>query len=155
MATAWGEIVMNVAETGAGDAMGTSLVSLGFIQEDTLEITTEEGERIQLFATGHVLVDQLQLEDTLTVNCSLIGIAKATQFWDLDGTSKVQSLVNSTDWSVEFTSKVVGSDTFEAPKCRIKATPQFSEKEGWTVDLTITALMGEAGYLFEFGTVPE
>lgn len=155
MATAWGEIIMSVGAPGVGEVMGASLTSLGFIQEDTLEITTEEGDKIQLFGTGHVLVDQLQLEDTITVNCSLIGIEKATQFWELGTGNQVKSLVNSDDWSVKFASKVVGSDTFEAPKCRIKATPQFSEKEGWTVDLAITVLMGEAAYLFEFGTVAE
>ena len=158
MATAWGEIEMSVAATGALDVMGTPLVSLGYIKEDTLEIGTEAGDKLQLFGTGHVLIDELSSEDTISVNCDLVGIAKATQFWEV-GTAgeagQVKSLVNSADWSVKFAAKVVGSDTFEAPKCKIKATPKFSEKEGWTVSLAITILKGAAAYFFKFGTVAE
>lgn len=152
MATAWGEIEMSVAATGASDAMGAPLASLGYIKEDSLEITTETGDKLQLFGTGHVLVDELSSEDSINVSCDLIGIANATQFWTMDA-GKVQSLVNSANWSVKFAAKVTGSKTFEAPKCKIKATPKFSEKEGWIVNIAITILKGQAGYFFEFGTV--
>lgn len=152
MSTAWGEIVMSVAATGALDVMGTPLVSLGNIKEDSLEISTESGDKLQLFSTGHVLVDELSSEDTLSLSCDLIGIEKATQFWEMDGT-KIKSMVNSDNWSVKFASKVTGSDTFEAPKCKVKATPKFDEKEGWTVTIEVTVLKGEEAYFFNFGTV--
>lgn len=152
MPTAWGEIEMSVAATGASDVMGTPLVSLGYIKEDSLGIETEAGDKLQLFGTGHVLVDELSSEDILKVSCILIGIDKATQFWGMNGT-KLESLVNSADWSVKFAAKVTGSKTFEAPKTKIKATPIFDEKEGWTVNIEITVLKGEQGYFFDFGTV--
>ena len=155
MATAWGTIVMSVAETGALDVMGTPLVSLGTIKEDSLAIAPEDGGAMQLFGSGHVLVDELKNEPSLKVTCTLIGLTNAKQFWTMSTTpaTAVKSLLSSKDWSIEFKSAVVGSDTFKAPKCRIAGTPVFSEKEGWTVNLEITILMGAAGYLFDFGTV--
>lgn len=154
MTTAWGEVEMSVADTGLADVMGSPLESLGYIKEDSLVIVPEDGGALQLFGSGHVLLDELKNEPTLKVNCTLIGIANATQFWTLDGaTQKVQSLINSGNFSIQFAAKVVGSDTFMAPKCKIYATPVYSEKEGWTVNLEITIVKGEAGYLFEFGTV--
>ena len=154
MATAWGTITMSVAATGTGDVMGSPLVSLGNIKEDSISISPEDGGAMQLYGTGHVLIDELKNEPTLKVNATLIGIANATQFWTMDGsTKKVKSLISSSNWSVKFASSVSGSDTFLAPKCRIAATPVFGEKEGWTVNLEITLLMGATGDLFEFGTV--
>lgn len=156
MPTAWGEIEMSVAATGASDAMGTPLVSLGYIKEDSLAIETEDGEMMQLFGTGHVLVDEQGSEPSLRVKGTLLGIAQAKQFWDMGeapNTGRVESFVTTGNYSVKFASKVVGSDTFEAPKCKIAAKPLFSEKEGWTVELTITVLKGQGGYFFNFGTV--
>lgn len=155
MATAWGTIVMSVAKTGALDVMGTPLVSLGTIKEDTLAIAPEDGGAMQLFGSGHILVDELKNEPTLKLTCTLIGLTNAKQFWTMDTTltTAVKSLLSSEDWSVEFKSAVVGSDTFKAPKCRITGLPVFSEKEGWTVNLEITILKGATGWLFDFGTV--
>lgn len=153
---AWGEIIMSIAPTGALDVMGTPLVELGFVKEDSMAINLEEGPKLQLFGTGHVLVDEVQQEDIINVAATLIGLEKATQFWEM-GTGptegQVISLVNSDNWSVKFASKVVGSKTFEAPKCKIKATPVFSEKEGWSANLKITVLKGAAGYFYKHGTV--
>jgi len=157
MATAWGEIEMLVAVTGASDAMGTPLVSLGYIKEDSLAIETEEGEVMQLFGTGHVLVDEQGGEPSMRLKGTLLGIANAKQFWTFNttNTGRVESFVTTGNYSVKFASKVVGSETFEAPKCKITAKPLFSEKEGWTVELTITVLKGQGGYFWNFGTVEE
>jgi hypothetical protein len=155
MATAWGTIVMSIAATGALDVMGTPLVSLGTIKEDSMSIASEDGGIMQLFGTGHVLVDELKNEPSVKINATLIGLTNAKQFWTMDAvaTDQVKSLIKSGNFSVRFASAVVGSDTFEAPKCVISGTPVFSEKEGWTVNVEITILLGAAGYLFEFGTV--
>ena len=155
MATAWGTIVMSVATTGALDVMGTPLVSLGVIKEDSMSIAPEDGGSMQLFGTGHVLVDELKNEPSLKINATLVGLTNAKQFWTMDAveTGQVKSLIKSGNFSVKFASAVVGSDTLEAPKCVISGTPVFSEKEGWTVNLEITILKGAAAYLFEIGTV--
>lgn len=154
MATAWGEIVLSTGTPGASDAMSTSLTPLGYIKEDSLAIETEDGEVMQLFGTGHVLIDEQGGEPSVRIKATLIGANKT--FWDMaesPNTGRVESFVTSAFYSVRFASKVVGSDTFEAPKCKIAAKPLFSEKEGWTVELTITVLKGTAGYFWNFGTV--
>ena len=155
MPTAWGTIVMSVAATGALDVMGAPLVSLGNIKEDSLSIAPEDGGVMQLFGTGHVLIDELKNEPSLKLNATLVGLTNAKQFWTMDAveTGQVKSLIKSGNFSVKFASAVTGSDSFEAPKCVISGTPVFSEKEGWTVNLEITILKGAAGYLFELGTV--
>lgn len=155
MATAWGEIVMSVAKTGASDVMGTPLVPLGYIKEDSLAIETEEGEVMQLFGTGHVLVDEQGGEPSVRIKATLLGITNGKQFWTFDATNvgQVESFVTTDNYSVKFASKVVGSESFEAPKCKIAAKPLFSEKEGWTIELTITVLKGVAGYFWNFVTV--
>jgi|APHig6443718053_1056840.scaffolds.fasta_scaffold72774_2 hypothetical protein len=155
MATAWGTIVMSVAATGALDVMGAPLVSLGNIKEDSMSITPEDGGSMQLFGTGHVLIDELKNEPSLKIAATLVGLANAKQFWTVDAveTGQVKSLIKSGNYSVKFASAVVGSDSFEAPKCIISGTPVFSEKEGWTVTLEITILKGAAGYLFELAPV--
>lgn len=156
MATAWGEIEMLVGTPGASDAMSASLESLGYIKEDSLAFETEEGEKMQLFGTGHVLVDEQGGEPSVRVKATLLGIEKAKQFWEMGvdpNPGQVKSFVTSDAYSVKFASKVVGSETFEAPKCKIAAKPLFSEKEGWTVELTITVLKGLADYFWNFGTV--
>jgi len=155
MPTAWGTIIMSVATTGALDVMGAPLVSLGTIKEDSISLATEDGGKMELFGTGHVLVDQLNNEAAMKINATLIGLTNAKQFWTVDGvlTGQIKSLTKSGNFSVKLASAVTGSDTFSAPKCVITGTPVFSEKEGWTVNLEITILKGAAGYLFELGTV--
>lgn len=153
MAIAWGEIVLSYGTPGASDAMSASLTPLGYIKEDSLAIETEEGEVMQLFGTGHVLVDEQGGEPSVRIKATLIGVDDT--FWTMDATNtgQVESFIDSAYYSIKVASKVVGSETLEAPKCKIAAKPLFSEKEGWTVELTITVLKGLAGYFWNFGTV--
>lgn len=152
-ATAWGEILLSYGTPGTNDEMATSLSSLGYIKEDSLSIDTEEGEMLQLFGTGHVLVDEQGSEPIVRIKATLIGVNNT--FWDMASSpdTAVESFVDSANYSIKMASKVVGSETLEAPKCKVAAKPLFSEKEGWTVELTITVLKGKAGYYWNFGTV--
>ena len=138
--------------------MGTPLVDVGYIVEDSISLAKEDGTILSLKGTGGVTVDELKNEPTLKLSMNLIGLEKAKQFWGIDDTqtttTRVKSLVNYDKYSVKMASKVVGSDTLEAPECSISGTPVFTEKQGWTVALEITIKKGEAGYLFDFGVVP-
>lgn len=147
---------MKAGASGANGAMSENLESLGHILQNSISITTEDGTTYELRESGGGLIDSLEGEPTLTVNATLIGIEKATPFWEtetVEGKEQVKSLVNSGKYSVSFESEVVGSDTFEAPYTSIKATPVFSEEQGWTVVLAIKLLKGGADYLFAFGKV--
>lgn len=65
----------------------------------------------------------------------------------------IKSFVCSEYFSVKMASKVVGSDSLEAPKCTVSVKPVFSEKEGWSAEVEFTILKGTAAYLFNVGTV--
>lgn len=163
-ATAWGNVKGYVGTPGAGDAMATTLESIGVIQEGTLEVTNEAGDVLQLFEEGHILKDQLQLEGTLNVNFTLIGIPDSARkkFWDVEETGtgnakkvSVKSLISNSKWSFKFAAEQVpGSETFEAPLCAVSMTPAYASTQGWTADVSMTILKGDTGKLFDFGIVP-
>lgn len=152
--TAWGEIELSVGETGTAGAMATTLTSVGYILENSFAMPNEEGTTLSLNATGGVRVDEKNGEPRIIVNCTLIGIEKAAQFWGIDtattGKTRITSFTNDKKFSVRIASKVVGSEALEAPECKINGLPQFSETEGWTVPLVISILKGEAGYYYDY-----
>lgn len=162
MKTAWGETLLKFGLTGAGDAMSASLGTMGIVKEDSISLDPTDGTKLQLFGSGHVLLDQLTNEPTLTLKAIIVGIPDAIKeaFWGAEttgvgdaSTTEVSSLVNSKKFSVVMETKVVGSETFEAPLCSISMTPLISEKEGWTASVTIDILKGATGKLFKFGRV--
>lgn len=162
--TAWGEVKMKIAETEALETFPIALVDLGIIKEDSLSISKEDGTKLQLFGEGHVLVDELQLEPTLKIALQIVGISDVNKakFWDATTTGTgdaakfaVKSLVNTKKFAIQFAAtKVVGSDTFEAPKCTVTLSPLYSSKEGWMSDVQITVIKAITGTLFQFGKVP-
>lgn len=161
--TAWGEILMNIGLTGANDVMATDLESIGILKEDSLSLATEEGKKYELWGSGHELIDELQGEPTLTVSGIIIQVPEdiRKKLWEVSeqgsGDAKkmqVKSLVTKEKYSVQFASKVVGSETFEAPKCSVSMKPVFSETEGWTAEFSFKIIKSKiTGVLFQFGTV--
>lgn len=156
-ATAWGNVKMYFGEPNA-----TASTLMGDILEESLSIETAEGTVLELYEEGHILKDRLQLEPTITIKATLIGIPEAARsaFWQLaagseatEGKVTVKSLVNNEKHSVRFASQVVGSETFEAPNCTISMSPAFASNQGWTATVTITVMKGENGKLFDFGKV--
>ena len=161
--TAWGEIEFFIGTPGTGDVMSTSLTSLGYMKEDSVGIEKEDGSLLQLFGTGHRLIDELKGEPTLRLKGTLIGISDtvAQEFWDATASGSgdeektgIKSFVTSKKMSVKMSSKVVGSRTLEAPYCSVSLMPLFSEKEGWTAEIEFTILTGQTGYPFQFGIAP-
>lgn len=156
--TAWGEYVVSIGMTGTGGAMASALTDLGYIHENTVSLETADGQSLELFGTGHVLVDSAKQEPTLTLKFNIIGNAKAMQFWETEtgGTpavTKVKSLVNNDKWSVRLASKVVGSETLEIPVASIYCKPTIAEDKGWISECEVKMIMGETGALFHFGKV--
>ena len=154
---------MNIGLTGANDIMATALESIGVLKEDSLSLATEEGKKYELWGSGHELIDELQGEPILTVSGTVIQIPDdiRKKLWEVSeqgsGDAKkiqVKSLVTREKYSVQFASKVVGSETFEAPKCSVSMKPVFSETEGWTAEFSFKIIKSKiTGVLFQFGTV--
>lgn len=162
--TAWGKIHMKIEKATVNQTFPAALESIGILKEDSIGLTTEDGTTYELWGSGHELIDELKGEPTLKVTATILQVPEETRqkFWETEtvGTGddkklRVKSMVNSEKWAVQFASLVVGSETFEAPYCSVSFKPLFEEKEGWTGEVEFTLLKGKAGYLFDFGVVPE
>lgn len=145
--TAWGKITLNIGETGASDAMASALSELGIVEEDSFALETEEGDKIQLFGTGHVLVDEKQLENIESVSCQVIvpSLEQITKFWDVTKTGAegaevytVHSTVSNKYYSIQFLPELVGAIKLEAAKTKPSCQLTFEEKKGWVLQISFT-----------------
>lgn len=162
--TAWGEILMQIGKTGANDAMAAPLKSIGVLKEESISLTTEEGKKYQLYGSGHELLDELLGEPSLTVTATIVQVPEETrkELWEVEETGegeakkmKVKSMVTREKYSVQFASRVPGSETFEAPRCSVNMKPIFSETEGWSAEVSFNIIKSKkTGVLFQFGVVP-
>lgn len=161
--TAWGKVILKIGETTADGAMAATLESLGYMKEDSVTLETAEGTKLQLFGTGHELIDELLTEPILTLKATVVGanMAVIKKLWKVTETGTgdtkkvmVQSMVTSKKFSVQMATEVIGSDTFEAPKCSVSMALTFSEKEGWNGTMSFTMLKAKDNTLFGFGLVP-
>lgn len=147
--TAWGKITLNAGTATGTQTMPTDLSTIGIVEEDSFAIETEAGEKIQLFGSGHVLVDQKQLENIETLSCRVIvpTLAQITQFWDVtkidsDGEEKyaVHSTVGNEHIAIQFLPELVGAIMLEAPRTDPACQLTFEEKKGWVLDMSFTVI---------------
>jgi hypothetical protein len=158
--SAWGELEIKIGVPGALNVMSTSLALIGNVKEDSFSIETEEGKKLQWFATGHNLVDELRLQGTLTLKLSVknLNLAGLSKFWDVTegvgGNIEVDNMSTSNKYSVKIASKVVGSETLLIPYCSVSMKPTYSEDSGFGQDIEFTILRPSVGApLFEIGQV--
>lgn len=163
--TAWGSLHAYVGATGPSDAMASELYDLGSIKDDDFSIETEEGEVYELKDINGKLLDTLTQEPRLTVNFSLIKMNETTmsKFWTIteegtDGSRKVKitSMVHNGYMSFVFKNpNAVGSETFEAAKCKVSMDPKYEKDKGFSGDVKIDILWPDrtGAELFQFGVV--
>jgi len=144
---AWGKITLKVAVApDSGAEMPDSMSDLGIVEEDSFSLETEAGEKIQLWGTGHVLVDQKQLENVESLTCTLIvpTLEQITKFWKVtssgEGDEKytVHSTMTDKKYSITFVPELTGAIMLEIPKTDVSAQLDFEEKKGWVMTMTFT-----------------
>jgi len=145
---AWGKITLKVADApSSGAAMPQSMTDLGIVEEDSFSLETEEGEKIQLWGSGHVLVDQKQLENVESLTCRLVvpSLAQVTKFWKVTQTGSgdsikytVHSTIAQKKYSVTFEPELAGAIMLEVPQSDVAGTLNFEEKKGWVLTVTFT-----------------
>ena len=147
--TAWGKIELKVGEAGSSSAMPESLSTIGVVEEDSFALETEKGEKIQLFGSGHVLVDEKQLENIETLSCRVIvpSLEQITRFWDVTPSGEgddikytVHSTVSNKQYAVQFLPEIVGAIMLEAPKTAPTCELTFEEKKGWILAVSFTLI---------------
>lgn len=165
--TAWGSTHVLIGAMGNNETMGTDLTDVGIISEDGISFENEEGDTTTLVDINGDTIDELRKQPTLRVSVKLNQPTETirSMFWETSETTEgdrkvvVSNLINSKDFSFKLANvDAVGSETFEAPKCRIVMDMSWAPDEGYTSTLTITILRAgrsdtSEGMLFQFGKV--
>ena len=166
--TAWGSTHAFVGATGTGDTIATQWDDLGVISEDGISFELEEGDTVTLRDINGDTIDELRRQPTMRLNVKLNQPSEEirSKFWSMteDGTGadrrlKVSNLITSDYFSFKIENvEAVGSETFEAPKCRVSMSMEWAPDEGYTATLNVTVLRAgktstSDGVLFQFGTV--
>lgn len=160
--TAWGDAHIFVGEETSTGAMPTSVEDLGSIDEDSLSLETADGTVYTLKDINGKTLDEVALEPELTINFTLISPSESTRgkFWDLEkdsasGLLKVKSMIAKKHYALRFGNPtVVGSETLEAPYCKLTMKPAWAAAKGWTAECSAKILQHpKADFIFGFGTV--
>jgi hypothetical protein len=163
--TAWGNLILELAEATSDGTMPATLDQLGWVHEGSVATNVDTGTTLQLFETGHILRDEKDQEPVINYTMDIIGIPEAmvTKFWDatVSGSGDteriaIKSFVNSLKYAIRIsTPSVPGSDTWEAPYCKVNmSAPNWAEETGWMSTLSITVLKPTNDIYAYIGKVP-
>lgn len=151
----WSEVLVLFGETGADDAMATTLYTLGIINNKSTSLTYTEGETMTATATGGKTVAEEYGEGTVEVTTRikemdfetenlLTGSVIETETGDLVVTTHVVEK----EMSLKVVPKNIGGIGLKARRCKVKFVPGYSEEEGHFVDVTFKILECEDGELY-------
>ena len=148
--SAWGELDIQIGVPGALNVMSTALSSIGNVKEDSFSLETEDGTKLQWFATGHNLIDELRTQPTLTLKMNIknLNLANLSKFWSVTesvDTIEVDAMMTSNKYSVSIAPKVVGAEKLDIPYCAVSMKPTYSEDAGFGQDVEFTILRPKAG----------
>lgn len=149
-ASAWGELDFQIGVPAANNAMSVALASIGTVKEESLSVETEDGKKLQFFATGHNLIDELRLQATLTIKLSIknLNLSELSKFWDVTENVddiEVNEMTTSNKYSVMMASKVSGSEALHIPYCSVYMKATYAEDMGWVQDIEFTILRPAVG----------
>lgn len=152
----WSECRVEVGKTGDNDAMATTLVSVGTINDKSTTLATADGESLEAKASGGKTVAKEEGEPVATITTRVkemdfdteamfTGAVKSSDGSELD----VKTNIVQGEFSVKVTPKNIGATGIKAPRCSVKFRPGSSEDEGHYVDLTFTILETESGTYYK------
>lgn len=146
---AWSKCKVEIGETGANDAPASEFTSVGTIKDKTSSLSAENGDVLQMLATGGELVGYEQQAGALTFTTTvieptdalytLLGLGAA----DTDA-YKVKTHVVGKEFTLKVTPKNKGAKGIIAPKCSVSFQPTYDEENGNGAILTFGILMSQA-----------
>lgn len=149
----WSECTITIAKTGAVDAMGTPLVSIGTIKDKSTSMSTADGDKLIAKKTGGHVVAREDLEGEVSLTTRVI----EPEFTFLAGLLNV-SIVNSElpltglvvadPYSLQLSPKTSGANGLKVRKSHVSLKEGYGEDEGAFVDLTFTFLECADGALY-------
>lgn len=154
----WSKCKIEVGKTGEADAMAAELFSIGTIKDKSTTMATEDGDTLQLVATGGIVVAEEEGEPQVTITTRIMEMDFDTEN-KLTGAVKsgssgkeelsVKTNVIPDDYSIKLTPKNIGATGIKARRTHISFRPGHSEEEGQYVDVTFKILACEDGELYK------
>lgn len=151
---AWSECQILVGDAGSG----SSVVNIGVIKDQSAELTTADGNTLEMKSTGGHTVAYEQQEGTASLICRVI--EPGADFFELFGCGEeetdgilIKSLVVKEEKSVQVMPKNVGAYGIHAPFCSVSIKTGWSEVDGNYADVTFAILNkvsgGDATYWYK------
>lgn len=159
----WSKCKIEIGETGADDAMASSLTNIGTISDKSTNLNTEDGETLTAVATGGVVVAEEEGEPVVSITTRvkepsfdlehlLTGAVIETSGESPNQVQTgitVKTNVVSKDFSVKLTPKNIGAIGIKARRTHVSARPGSTEEEGHFLDLTFKILACADGELYK------
>lgn len=151
----WSKVLVLFGETGANDAMATTLYTLGVINDKSTSLTYTEGDTLTAVATGGVTVAEEYSEGTVELTTRVKEMDFATETLltgsvvSSDGELAVTTHVVDKEMSLKVVPKNIGAIGIKARRTKVKFVPGYSEEEGHYVDVTFKILECEDGELYK------
>ena len=151
----WSKCTIEIGQTGAADALATTLESIGTIADRSTSLESGDGEVLEMKASGGAVVAKEQSEGEITLNTRIIEPDYAflatlldADHDDVEKTLTVRSQLVNAPYSVKLTPKNVGATGLEIRKANVTYKDGYSEEEGHYADLTFTVLACADGELY-------
>lgn len=139
----WGKCSLAIKENTGNDFPALSgFTLLDNIKEDATSIDATEGDEYVAKTTGGIVIARERAEGSFSLKTTILepseaiyttlGIATASS----SGVQNITTTVVPGIFAVRLDPRNVGAVGIEIPTASITATPHFSDKEGWSLELT-------------------
>lgn len=152
----WSKCLVEIGVTPSNEAMAETLTSVGKTKDKSSTLTSEEGETLEMKASGGETVGYEKGEGIFVFTTRVIepadslyatlGLGTADSS---DSSVSVTTHVVNSEFSLKVTPNKIGARGIEAPKCSVSAAPGWSEEDGHYIDLTFGVLHGSANYWYK------
>ena len=154
---AWSKCTIEVGDTPDDDSIATDLTDLGYVKDRSTTLTSEEGETLEMKASGGETVGYEKQEGSFVLTTRIIEPTDA--IYTMFGLGSVDSSDSSmfnvkthicpNTMTIKVTPKNLGAKGIIAPKCSISVSPGWSEEDGNYLDLTAGVLHGAQDYWYK------
>lgn len=147
----WSKCTVEIGDTGASDAMATTLADVGKIKDKSSVLEPTVGEVLSSVASGGELIAREELEGGLSFTTRVtepshtllaaLGLGEVVDTTDFG----VDTHVVDSYKSLKVTPKNVGATGIKAAKTQVSARPGYNETDGHFLDLIFTIVKPSTG----------
>ncbi len=140
---AWSKCKFDIGDAGDNDEFAAALMNVGKTQDQSTELTSDDGDTLTEKASGGEVVGEEQNEGTVQIVTKIIepsaelleslGIADAE---DENGEQAIKTHIVPGVKSIKITPKNKGAKGIKAPTTSVSVTENYDEKDGNILTLT-------------------